>query len=81
MILLADPHPFIVQETVYPSDAEIGAKSQTLAQLRIGRATDLLRIVIDGRSTISLTRSSFPSPAESFKHKVKAPGSVKDHRR
>jgi len=33
MILLADPHPFIVQETDYPSDAEIGAKSQALAQL------------------------------------------------
>jgi len=34
MILLADPHPFIVQETVYQSDAEKRAKSQTSAPLR-----------------------------------------------
>jgi hypothetical protein len=81
MILLADPHLFIVQETNYSSDAEIVAKSQTLAQLRDGRATDLLRAVIEGRSHDSLTRSSLLLSAEPFKHKVKAPGSVKDHRR
>jgi hypothetical protein len=50
MILLADPHLFIVQETNYRFDAEVGAKSQALAQSRFGCATDLLRAVIDERS-------------------------------
>jgi hypothetical protein len=34
MILLADPHPFIVQETVYPSDAPTRRKSQASAPLQ-----------------------------------------------
>jgi hypothetical protein len=47
MILLADPHPFIVQETVYPSDAGTRAKSQTSALLRNVVRNQISRFFID----------------------------------
>jgi hypothetical protein len=50
MILLADPHPFIVQDTYNSSDAEIRAKSQTSAQLRGATHKRLTQVVFDRRS-------------------------------
>jgi hypothetical protein len=46
MILLADPHPFIVQETVYPSDAATRAKSQTSALSRARTQINLLSLFL-----------------------------------
>jgi hypothetical protein len=45
MILLADPHPLIVQETAYRFDAATRAKSQTSAPLR-GAAHDQIASVV-----------------------------------
>jgi hypothetical protein len=54
MILLADPHPFIVQETDYLSDAEMRAKSQGLAQSRDGPQPIYFVLLSMGRTQISL---------------------------
>jgi hypothetical protein len=47
MILLADPHPSIVQETVYRYDAATRAKSQTSAPLRDAVHNQIASVVID----------------------------------
>jgi hypothetical protein len=47
MILLADPHPLIVQETLYRFDAVTRAKSQTLAPLRDAAHNQIASVVID----------------------------------
>jgi hypothetical protein len=47
MILLADPHPLIVQETAYRFDAATRAKSQTSAPLRDTAHNQIVSVVID----------------------------------
>jgi hypothetical protein len=60
MILLADPHPFIVQETVCSSDAQMRAKSQTSPPLRAQTQTNLPNSFLMGAgrnfSTTSIAR-------------------------
>jgi hypothetical protein len=61
MILLADPHPFIVQETVYASDAPTRRKSQAAAPSQAVAHNHFASVVIDSISR-EVAANSAPLP-------------------